>query len=497
MRSKALTRKRLSTESVGFFLFLFLLFVTPLVEALKNILIVGLFIWWLTTGNVRRDLLTMPSYMTCLLLLSILPLITLLSSDLTVAGELIFDVKGAVKFGMALLPVYSLSVMGKGQEKATTLVLIALVAGGLMACVDSFVSGTMTEESYVELRGVGHVNQSALYLIVVIISAGTLTWSKGIGPSVFGWTALVVLSAFLIPSRSLNAFAVLICIVMLWIGMLIIDRKYTQILSMSICLAIAMLAYLSLFPNAGHSWNSLKTEISERFDGDDGSHCGHGISSCRFNIYRTVLEVYEHHRWFGVGPDQFGKATSETEIRAELEREGRDYDSEKHKFYHTNHGHNVWLNVLVERGMAGIVVLALFFALSGYRILSLAIHVLARQREGSRPTQLLFLSSATWTMMFVGGIANTTLHLEHGLVGMMLLVWSLMLLEQAVSDRGSINEGSCIARREKRGPIGGKGDLPPLGHDALRQMAKPLANLCGDAVGKVGAAPGRRKIRVD
>ena len=44
-------------------------------------------------------------------------------------------------------------------------------------------------------------------------------------------------------------------------------------------------------------------------------------------------------------------------------------------------------------------------------------------------TQLMFLSGATWIMLFVGGLANTTLHLEHGLVGVMLLVWSLTSLE--------------------------------------------------------------------
>jgi len=438
-----LTRKHISVESVGFFLFLSLLFVTPLTEAFKNILILALFIWWLWTGNVGRDLRTMPSYMKCFLLFSMLPLVTLVTSDLTGAEELILDVKGAVKFGIALLPVYTLSMMKSGQEKAAALLMITLVAGGVVACVDSFVSLVKAGESYTEelyfhmnMRGIGHVNQSALYLILVVISASALTWSRKTGPSVFGWATLAISSAFLIPLRSLNALAVLTCIVALWIGILLIEKRYMRILGMFACLAIAVLSYVSIFPHAGQIWNSLKTEISERFDEDDGSHCRFEISSCRFNIYRTVLEIYDHHRWFGVGPDQFGKATSEAELRAELERENRSYDLEKHKFYHTNHGHNVWLNVLVERGVTGVLVLALFFALSGYRMVALAIHVLSRKRDDYRLTQLIFLSGGTWTMMFVGGIANTTLHLEHGLIGVMLLVWSLTSLERAVSHRG-------------------------------------------------------------
>ena len=180
-----LTRKHISVESVGFFLFLSLLFVTPLTEAFKNILILALFIWWLWTGNVGRDLRTMPSYMKCFLLFSMLPLVTLVTSDLTGAEELILDVKGAVKFGIALLPVYTLSMMKSGQEKAAALLMITLVAGGVVACVDSFVSLVKAGESYTEelyfhmnMRGVGHVNQSALYLILVVISASALTWSR-------------------------------------------------------------------------------------------------------------------------------------------------------------------------------------------------------------------------------------------------------------------------------------------------------------------------------
>ena len=120
-RTEKLTTKYPSVESVGFFLFLSLLFVIPLVEALKNILIVGLFVWWLAAGNIARDLRTAPLYVKCFLLFSMLPLVTLFTSDLTDADELIFDVKGTVKFGIVLLPVYSLSMMKNGQEKSVTL----------------------------------------------------------------------------------------------------------------------------------------------------------------------------------------------------------------------------------------------------------------------------------------------------------------------------------------------------------------------------------------
>ena len=421
------TTKYPSVESVGFFLFLSLLFVTPLAEALKNLLIVGLFIWWLVAGNIGRDLRTAPLYVKCFLLFSILPVVTLFTSDLTDAKELISDVKGAVKFGIALLPVYALSMIKKGQEKSVTWLTIILAAGGLVACADSFISWKQTENYFMELRGVGHVNQSALYLTLVAISAIALTWSKKSGATIVGWAALIVSLIFLIPTQSLNAYAALMGVMVFWAFMLMIERRYETILRVLVCIAVVVPGYMLIIPDSDQRWDALKAEITNRTGTRENG--ASNWSSHRLHLLRTALEIYDRHRWFGVGPDQFWEATTEERIRAELERENRNYDLEKQNFYHTTHGHNVWINVLVERGVSGVVLVALFFALSGYRICRSAVRVLYRKSGDSRLAQLMFLSGATWIMLFVGGLANTTLHLEHGLVGVMLLVWSLTSLE--------------------------------------------------------------------
>lgn len=431
--------KRPSLESTGFFLLLSLLFVTPLAEALKNLLIAGLFIWWLAAGNIGRDLRTAPLYVKSFLLFSTLPLVTLFTSELTDAKELIFDVKGAVKFGIALLPVYSLCMRKNGQEESITCLMIMLIAGGIAACVHSFISWEQTEDlhtewmkySYMELRGVGHVNQSALYLILLAISAIMLIWSKKTGLEVFGWFSLIFFTIFLIPTRSITAYILLIFIIMFWIGFLIILNEYGTILKIFVSCTISVFLCMMVIPNADQTWNKLMSEFRHRYESQesDVSRCATTMSSCRFHILRTAFEVYDRHPWFGAGPDQFGKATSEEEVRDELERESRNYNHEKQDFHHSTHGHNIWATVLVERGVSGVVLVALFFALSGFRLCQLTIRILSRKNDDSCMTQLMFLSGATWIMLFVGGLANTTLHLEHGLVGVMLLVWSLTSLE--------------------------------------------------------------------
>ena len=421
------------SESIGFFLLLLVLFVAPLTEAIKNLLIIGLFIWWLSTRNIGHELRTAPSYVMAFILFTIVPFITLISSELTDASKLMFDVKGAVKFGIALLPAYSLAKINARQEKSITLFVVILVVGGLMACIDALAQWVYMKEIYPEIRGVGHVNQSALYMTIVMISGIALTFHKRKWLHVLGWITVAVSLCFLIAARSLNTFVVMICVYIFLAAILVVEKRYKSIIQIISSHMVFFLGFMLFFPNANPSWNSFKVEINQRIHGDD-------ITSNRLRIFQTAFEIYDHHLWFGVGPDQFGKATSEARLRAELDMEGRNYDHEKHKFLHTNHGHNVWINVLVERGLIGIILVGFFFVSSGFRIFVLSNRILSQRRGDPQLTQLVFLSGATWIMLFVGGIANTTLHLEHGLIGVMLLVWSITSLEHRVASLQSMEE---------------------------------------------------------
>ena len=427
-----------SAESTGFFLLLSFLFVTPLIEVLMNILIVSLLIWWLSVRNIIDDLSTTPLYLKCFLLFSILPLMTLITSDITEAEDLIFDIKGAVKLGIVLLPVYSLAMLAQGREKSVTWSMLLLVGGGLAACIDGFALWEKGKDpSYPELRGIGHVNQSALYMCLVAISAFVLVFQKSRRLVLFGVFAIIVSFIFFFLSRSLNAYVVLTCVCAFVTGIMIIEKRYKGIVRMFVGLAVIFLGFMLILPDSNQSWDMLKTEISSRIH-------GHDPTSRRLHIFRTAIEIYDQHRWFGVGPDQFYKATSPERIKAELEAENRNYDQEKYKFWHTNHGHNVWVSVLVERGLTGIFLVALFFASSGFLICRLTAQVLSRSHRDHQLTQLVFLSGATWITLFAGGIANTTLHREHGLVGVVLLVWSITSLELRLASRQGSKDRSCI-----------------------------------------------------
>lgn len=427
-----------SAEPTGFFLFLSFLFVTPLIEVLMNILIVGLLIWWLSARNIVDDLRTAPLYVKCFLLFSILPLMTLITSDIAEAEDLIFGIKGAVKLGIVLLPVYSLAVMAQGRERSIIWPMFLLADGGLVACIDGFALWEKGKDPYPELRGIGHVNQSALYMCLVAISAFVLIFQKSRGLVFFGVFAIIVSFIFFLLSRSLNAYVVLICVCAFVAGIMIIERRYRITVRTFVRLAVIFLGVMLILPDSNRSWDMLKTEIGRRIHGDDPT-------SGRLHIFRTAIEIHDRHRWFGAGPDQFFEATSPERIRAELEAENRNYDQEKDKFLHTNHGHNVWINVLVERGLTGVLLVALFFASSGFVICRLTAQVLSRSNRDHQLTQLVFLSGATWITLFVGGIANTTLHREHGLVGVVLLVWSITSLERRLASRRGSKDRSCIS----------------------------------------------------
>ena len=152
---------------------------------------------------------------------------------------------------------------------------------------------------------------------------------------------------------------------------------------------------------------------------------GDNIGSKRFEIFNTAAEVYDRNFWFGAGYRQFGKATSVEIVADELDREGRSYEGERSRFYHTGHGHNVWTQVLVERGLVGIGLLLSFFLVTAFLIFRNVFELYRKREPDLELVQLAFISCAAWTMLFVGGVGSSTFHIEHGMVALPLLVWSL------------------------------------------------------------------------
>ena len=107
---------------------------------------------------------------------------------------------------------------------------------------------------------------------------------------------------------------------------------------------------------------------------------------------------------------------SDARISKWLEAEEKLFDTEKY-FRPFSHAHNLYINMLAERGAVGLGSLLFFLGACGW---SLAVAV--SNKEAS-PEHFLSWGAAfsAWFVSIVTGLANTTLHHEHALLSMVLL----------------------------------------------------------------------------
>ena len=418
--TKALLREGSTAETIGASLFLSLLFVAPISETLNNVLIVLLFLWWLSTRPVVRELRAAPPHLLIIVLFGAAPLVSLATSTVGEPSDRLVDVTGAVKFALLLLAIWSISSRARASIDVEP-VTVCLVAGAVIALVEAFVTWMGSFEGYPVLKALVGANGSALYMSLVLVSAIALSWSPKLPLSILGGTVILISFCYSIMTASITAFIVSVCVLFLAAAMSAFTGRWKVFLG-----AIAALAILSgavLSATIAHDyWETFTREAAANLYGDTPG-------SYRIEIFNTAAEVYDRNLWFGAGYRQFGKATSVEIVADELEREGRSYEGERSRFYHVNHGHNVWTQVLVERGLVGVALLLSFFLATAFRICRNVLDLCRRREGGLEPVRLAFISSGVWIMLFVGGIGNSTFHTEHGMAALVLLVWSLARFE--------------------------------------------------------------------
>ena len=398
-------------------LLLSLLFMGAISETLNNVLIVLLFVWWLTTRPVARELREAPPHLLIIVLFCTIPLISLATSTVGEPFDRLVHVTGPIKFALLLLSVWSISRNRVSVDPVTAWMTV----GAVIALIEAFVNWPHSPSGYPVLKAVVGINDSALYISLVLVSAIALSWSPKLPLSILGYAVVVISVWYSIIVYSVTAFIVSACILLLAAAISTFTERWKVFLP--VIAGFAILSGAAFAATSAHVyWEKFTFETSDRFYGNH-------IGSYRFEIFNTAAEVYDRNPWFGAGYRQFGKATSVEVVAEELKKEGRSYEDERSRFYHVNHGHNVWTQVLVERGLVGIALLLAFFLATAIRIGRNLLALYRKEERGLESVRLVFISAGVWTMLFVGGIGNTTFHVEHGMAGLLLLVWSLARLE--------------------------------------------------------------------
>lgn len=252
-----------------------------------------------------------------------------------------------------------------------------------------------------ELNSVGHVNHSAVYLVIVFgaaLSIALAYWEKlGIASKAAGGIAIAALlvSVFVTESRAAAASAVLFLFAL--VTVLGVRRRINVWKGLTIA-SLAVAIVLAGLPGV----LDKAVDRTER-----------GIPlAYRDNIWSNALVEWRQYPLFGVGMGNFGRVPLD---QLQEWNKSQDWKIRATAEGVNSHAHSLYLTALAERGLVGFGVLVAVLAAWG---VALGRGIPA---AGDPLDWALFGAAfAAWFVTVTVGIVNTTLHDEHGMLSALL-----------------------------------------------------------------------------
>ena len=254
-----------------------------------------------------------------------------------------------------------------------------------------------------ELHSVGHVNHSAIYLVISygLVLAGLLAyWNKLhavwrlLGAFL---TIFIAYSVFISASRAVVGTIMILTFVLsiVWLR----RSRYPLIVLTSAVILIGTGAFF------------LDTEVVRKTSYSININ---NIMSNRDRLWRGAMVTWKQFPIFGVGMSNYSHITMER-VKKWVEDSGGTYDDSE--YYWSSHGHSLYVTTLVERGLFGLVVLL--------GVLFVWLYWLFRfipEKDDEDMAWVLWGGSfGAWFVAVGTGVLNTTLHHEHAILSMLLL----------------------------------------------------------------------------
>lgn len=253
-----------------------------------------------------------------------------------------------------------------------------------------------------QLHSVGHVNHSAIYLVMIFGSA--LGWLLSCIKTTYPLkhVALFALSLafFLSLIVGLSRGAVGIGFILALIITLSLSRGWL-VKSLGIA-SIIIIAALAVILNAGVVQKERNQEKNN------------AVLALRDKVWNVSLEASRFSPVLGIGMSNWGYITLD-DLKKSVEKRHRTFDPKNYNL--AGHSHNLYLTALVDRGIVGLgVTLILMFAWLWHLIKTFKLTKLSNQAM-----YLWAGSVSAWVATFGIGFVNTTFHHEHGILACLLL----------------------------------------------------------------------------
>ena len=254
-----------------------------------------------------------------------------------------------------------------------------------------------------QLHSVGHVNHSAIYLVMIFGAAlGWLMSCERAAKLLKKFTLVTLSIAFLtslIVGQSRGAVGigfVLALIIIISLG------KGWLVKSISIG-TILLIAALAVVLQAGVVQKEITNEKNNNF------------LSSRDKVWNVSLEAANFSPVLGIGMSNWGYIKLE-DLKVSVEKRQEVFNPDKY-YLSVGHSHNLYLTALVERGIVGLSVTLIF-------MLMWLIHLIKTFKLTKLSNQAAYLwagSLSAWMATFGIGFVNTTFHHEHGILACLLL----------------------------------------------------------------------------
>ena len=258
-----------------------------------------------------------------------------------------------------------------------------------------------------EIHSVGHVNHSAIYLVMIF--GASLGWflsqyhakKNEIGLSwkniFLGALALLFFISLIIgQSRGAFGIAVLLGLSLLF---LLGKNKWVKIGGVAVIIAILILTV------------TLKTNIIQKQITNTENN---NVLAFRDRVWNVSLEASRFYPVFGIGLSNWHFINLE-HLKKSVEARGDTFNPEH--YYFPGHSHNLYLSALVERGIVGLVVTFIFML----AWIASLIKTFGRARRSGEETLLWAGSFSAWVATFGIGLVNTTFHHEHAILACLFL----------------------------------------------------------------------------
>jgi O-antigen ligase len=294
------------------------------------------------------------------------------------------------------------------HSSATRLLLFAILLSTLIANLEGFWQLFSNQHKALELKSVGHVNHSAIYLCLnfTLSLAMVLTLKRSDKSSVklFVFACLLLTSVSIIISNS-RATVMTMGVIALFFGLIWNKRSKLPLLLLLLAVAAA---------SAGLYFGNARVVQKHLRQTSHGPYLGE-----RAPIWNSALLAWRHAPLFGLGIKNYSQATIELQKKW-LADEGKNYVPGRYLAY--AHAHSFYLTLLAEQGLFGFTVTLSVLIRVGW----LLYRRLPKPSDSDDYWTLWFAAAGAVQVVLINGLFNTTLHHEHGLLVVLLigLWWS-------------------------------------------------------------------------